>query len=139
MPIQDNLHGALLISAIDFILSFVVIGGIGVILSLFPLLNRFGKQGNAAALTTPQEQTALKESGSAAASPTTSPQAQSAARSGIHPGLSDQDLVVLLTAAACAALGEPVRVVKLRLRSLNAKNGNWAAQGRHALQSHRLK
>lgn len=43
MPIQDNLNGALLISAIDFILSFVIIGGIGLILAAFPLLNRFGK------------------------------------------------------------------------------------------------
>ena len=33
MPIQDNVHGALLISVIDFILSFAVIGGIGVILA----------------------------------------------------------------------------------------------------------
>lgn len=44
MPIQDNLHGALLISAIDFILSFVIIGGIGLILAMFPLLNKFSKQ-----------------------------------------------------------------------------------------------
>ena len=43
MVIQDNLNGALLISAIDFVLSFVIIGGIGVLLALFPLLNRFGK------------------------------------------------------------------------------------------------
>ncbi|GFO55411.1 hypothetical protein [Geomesophilobacter sediminis] len=43
MPIQDNLNGALLISAIDFVLSFVIIGGIGVVLALFPLLNRLGK------------------------------------------------------------------------------------------------
>lgn len=42
MPIQDNLNGALLISAIDFFLSFVIIGGIGVILALFPLLNKLG-------------------------------------------------------------------------------------------------
>jgi len=43
MPIQDNLNGAFLISAIDFVLSFVIIGGIGVVLALFPLLNRLGK------------------------------------------------------------------------------------------------
>lgn len=43
MPIQDNLQGALLISAIDFFLSFVIIGGIGLILGAFPLLNRLGK------------------------------------------------------------------------------------------------
>ena len=43
MQIQDNLNGALLISAIDFILSFVIIGGIGCLLALFPLLNKMGK------------------------------------------------------------------------------------------------
>ena len=43
MTIQDNLNGALLISVIDFILSFVIIGGIGLILSAFPLLNKLGK------------------------------------------------------------------------------------------------
>ena len=42
MPIGDNLHGAVVISVIDFILSFVIIGGIGLVLALFPLLNRLG-------------------------------------------------------------------------------------------------
>ncbi len=40
--IPDTLNGALLLSLIDFFLSFVIIGGIGVILAAFPLLNRFG-------------------------------------------------------------------------------------------------
>ena len=137
MPIQDNLHGALLISAIDFILSFVVIGGIGVILALFPLLNRFGKQGNDGPQSMPRDRSALKESSSATASPMASPSTQSAATGGIHPGLTDQQLVVLLTAAAYEALGGPVRIEKFR--SLATKDGNWAAQGRRDLQSHRLK
>jgi len=129
MPIQDNLNGALLISAIDFILSFVIIGGIGVILALFPLLNRFGKQADKVSLAVTPEQSALKESGS--------PSAHSNAPGGIHPGLSDQQLVVLLTAAAYEAVGGPVHVE--RFRPLTAKNGNWAAQARHELQSHSLK
>lgn len=137
MPIQDNLNGALLISAIDFILSFIIIGGIGAILALFPLLNRFGKRDDEGSLTMPLERSALKESGSAAPSPITSPLTQPDATGGIHPGLSNQLLVVLLTAAACEALGGAVRVD--RFRRLTTKNGNWAAQGRHELQSHRLK
>lgn len=40
-PIPDNLEGAFLISIIDFFLSFVIISGIGVILALLPLVNRF--------------------------------------------------------------------------------------------------
>jgi hypothetical protein len=137
MPIQDNVHGALLISAIDFILSFVIIGGIGVILALFPLLNRFGKRNDESPQNLALERSALKESGSATAIPITSPSAQSAVTGGIHPGLTDQQLVVLLTAAACEALGEPVRVD--RFRRFTAKDWNWAVQGRHDLQSHRLK
>jgi len=133
MPIQDNLNGALLISAIDFILSFVIIGGIGVILGLFPLLNKFGKQAGEGSLTIPREQSA----GSDEISPIPSRSTQVAAADGIHPGLSDQQLVVLLTAAACEVLGKPVRVDTFR--HLTAKDWNWAAQGRHDLQSHRLK
>ena len=40
--IPDTLEGALILSVIDFFLSFIIIAGIGVILSFFPLLNRFG-------------------------------------------------------------------------------------------------
>ena len=128
MPIQDNLNGALLISAIDFILSFIIIGGIGVILALFPLLNRFRKQTEPGPVTIPRQQSPLKESVSSADSPLTG---------SIHPGLSDQQLVVLLTAAASEVLGRPIRVD--RFRPVTIKGLNWAAQGRHELQSHRLK
>jgi len=37
--ITDNMHGALLISIVDFVLSFVIISGIGVILWLLPFIN----------------------------------------------------------------------------------------------------
>ena len=40
-PIPDNVEGALLISIIDFVLSFVIISGIGVILAILPLVNRY--------------------------------------------------------------------------------------------------
>lgn len=38
--VPDTLQGALIVSIIDFFLSFVIISGIGVVLALFPLLNR---------------------------------------------------------------------------------------------------
>lgn len=41
--IPDSLEGAVLLSIIDFFLSFVVIIGIGIILSLFPYLNKLGE------------------------------------------------------------------------------------------------
>ena len=43
MVIPDTLHGAVLLSVIDFFLSMVMISGIGVVLALFPLLNRLGR------------------------------------------------------------------------------------------------
>jgi hypothetical protein len=44
MPIiPDTFQGAILLSLIDFLLSFVIISGIGVILALLPYANRFWK------------------------------------------------------------------------------------------------
>jgi hypothetical protein len=40
-PIPDSLQGAFIISIIDFILSFAIISGIGVVLALLPLVNRY--------------------------------------------------------------------------------------------------
>jgi len=79
-------------------------------------------------LHTPQASTASI----ATAIPTENP-----ATASIHPGLTDQQLLVLLTAAASEVLEEPVRVE--RFRPLNARDLTWASQGRHALQDHRLK
>lgn len=126
MPIQDNLNGALLISAIDFILSFVIIGGIGIILAMFPLLNRFNKQETGK----PPVASVGTEGAPDDTSSTVSPET-------IHPGLTDQQLVLLLTAAASETLGGQVRVDTFK--PLTAKDLNWAAQGRSDLQSHRLK
>lgn len=38
--VPDTLQGALIVSVIDFFLSFIIISGIGVVLAMFPLLNR---------------------------------------------------------------------------------------------------
>jgi hypothetical protein len=43
MTMPDTLHGAVMLSLIDFFASMVMITGIGVVLALFPLLNRIGK------------------------------------------------------------------------------------------------
>jgi hypothetical protein len=41
--IPDSVYGAVLLSIIDFFLSFVVVAFIGFVLALFPHLNRMGK------------------------------------------------------------------------------------------------
>jgi hypothetical protein len=43
MIVPDTLQGAIVLSLIDFSLSIVMIGGIGVVLALLPLLNRLGR------------------------------------------------------------------------------------------------
>lgn len=48
MVMPDTVNGAVMLSLIDFFLSMVMISGIGVILALFPLLNRLGKVDEAA-------------------------------------------------------------------------------------------
>ena len=45
MLIPDTLQGALMLSLIDFFLSFVVIAAIGFVLAAFPWLNRIAKPG----------------------------------------------------------------------------------------------
>ena len=72
-----------------------------------------------------------------ATAPAIVPPPSPAAASGIHPGLTDQQLVVLLTAAATEAIGSPVRIGSFR--AVNNRGDNWAAQGRSELHTHRLK
>ena len=38
--VPDTFQGAVILSVIDFFLSFIIISGIGFVLSLFPLLNK---------------------------------------------------------------------------------------------------
>ncbi|MPL77125.1 hypothetical protein SDC9_22976 [bioreactor metagenome] len=43
MIIPDTVEGAIVLSVIDFILSFLFIGVIGMVLYLFPYINRLGE------------------------------------------------------------------------------------------------
>lgn len=43
ITISNTVDGAVILSIIDFILSFVIISGIGVILAILPVVNRFWK------------------------------------------------------------------------------------------------
>lgn len=59
-----------------------------------------------------------------------------AASAQIHPGLTNEQLVVLLGVAAAEVLGPNVQVVKFR--PMNNSDWSWAAQGRSDLHSNRL-
>jgi hypothetical protein len=48
MTMPDSVYGAVMLSLVDFFLSMLMISSIGVVLALFPLLNRLGKVDEAA-------------------------------------------------------------------------------------------
>ena len=60
-----------------------------------------------------------------------------AATAGVHPGLSDETLVILLTAAASEEMGQAAMVVKFR--PMDSMDWTWSVQGRVGLHnSHKL-
>jgi len=71
-----------------------------------------------------------------AAAPAAAHHAAPAAPQQIHPGLTNEQLVVLLGVAAAEVLGPNVQVVKFR--PMNNADWAWAAQGRTELHSNRL-
>ena len=50
------------------------------------------------------------------------------APAGIHPGLSDEELVAILAVAATEAVGQAVTVV--RFRPMDSMDWTWSVQGR---------
>ncbi|MBK7423261.1 MAG: hypothetical protein IPJ48_09260 [Propionivibrio sp.] len=53
--------------------------------------------------------------------------------SSLHPGLDDEELIVLLAVAATEALGQAVSVVKFR--HMGSMDWTWSVQGRVSLHS----
>jgi hypothetical protein len=112
--IPDTLQGALILSLIDFLLSFVVISFIGILLTGFPLLNRL-----AAWLALRRSAT-----GTAAVAPTPQPVAT--------PDIPEED-VAAIVAAITAMVGEH-RVLRIEPTQ---RGVGWLAAGRQAQhQSH---
>lgn len=107
--IPDTLEGALILSLIDFFASFVIISGIGVVLALFPLLNRLGR--------IPATRRAAREVPPQAAA------AEIAAE--VEPG----EHLAVIAAAVFATLADGHRIVRIE----PARGGEgWAAEGRLA-------
>ena len=72
-----------------------------------------------------------------AAAPEPAPSPAPAADSG-HPGLTHEELLVLLTAAAVEVVGKPVSII--RFRALTPMDWTWAVQGRVDIHtSHHLR
>jgi hypothetical protein len=110
ITVPDTLAGAVLLSVIDFFLSFVVISFIGIVLAAFPLLNRAGRR--------------------------TLEQAESAAEPAMSEALdmTAEDHVAAISAAVYAMIGSH-RIVRIE----EARHGpGWILAGRTAHHAGRL-
>ena|ERR1035437_719600 len=113
--VPDTLQGALIVSVIDFFLSFLIISGIGVVLSFFPLLNRVAKFINA-----PKP----------VAAPNAAPVA--VARKDAGTGAAD-DIAAIAAAVFVAMDGAPHRIINI---APSQRRAAWVAEGRIAQHSH---
>lgn len=113
--VPDTLQGALIVSVIDFFLSFIIISGIGVVLSAFPVLNRV------ALLFKP---TQAKDGKHAAKVAAPAKAAAPAAAQG-HP----DDIVAIAAAVFAVMDGAPHRIINIEPSTRGAA---WVAQGRFA-------
>ena len=108
--IPDTLEGALILSLIDFVGSFFIIAGIGVVLAGFPLIGRIAER--------------FAKKPAAAASPEADPRPAPA----IAPE-DDERLVAVIAAAVHVTLGRPHRIVHIE----PSHGGEaWTAEGRLA-------
>ena len=116
--VPDTLQGALIVSVIDFFLSFVIISGIGVVLSFFPVLNRV-----AAFVNAPKP---------AAGDTKVKPRAKAATAPKASPGGATDDIAAIAAAVFVAMDGAPHRIINIEpSRSRSA----WVVGGRIAQHS----
>lgn len=124
--IPDTLQGALILSLIDFFLSFIIISFIGIVLSAFPLLNRLGN--------------GLPPSAGSHAGHPAAPKASSpaTARPRAADGAAPAEHVAAISAALAAVLGPKHRIVSIKPaqgRSPWSFAGRIAHHGSHSTRS----
>ena len=117
--VPDTLQGALIVSAIDFFLSFIIISGIGVVLSCFPLLNRVALS--------------LKASPKAKHGKKVTHAAQSHAQVAPVEKMADAETLDNIAAIAAAVFvvmdGAPHRIINIQP---SPRGATWVAEGRIA-------
>ena len=108
--VPDTFQGAVILSVIDFFLSFVIISGIGVVLAMFPLLNRVSAlfEGKPSAA----EQKASARGKAEAAKPATAQNLD--------------DMAAIAAAVYVAMDGTPHRIINIE----PSTGGAWVAGGR---------
>lgn len=120
--VPDTLQGALILSAIDFVTSFVIISGIGAVLALFPLLNRIGSLRKHPVATPPALAAAAPPAGLSA-----------------EDRLEDAEHIAAIAAAVHAVLGGQRRIVRIEPNGPTKGGDGWTAEGRQAHRSSHLR
>lgn len=119
--VPDTFQGAVILSVIDFFLSFLIISGIGFVLSMFPLLNKVadafsGKKAHAPAAA---KQVAKKAEAAKPAAATTQPL---------------DDMAAIAAAVYVAMDGAPHRIINIEPSQGSAwvQGGRMAQHGSHS-------
>jgi hypothetical protein len=106
--VPDTMQGALIVSVIDFFLSFLIISGIGFILSLFPLLNRAARFiASWGSVTAPVDIKPARDDKSEL----------------------DDDIAALSAAVYVVMAGAPHRIINIQA---SQRRSSWVAEGRIA-------
>ena len=114
--VPDTLQGALIVSVIDFFLSFLIISGIGIVLSFFPLLNRLALLFNASPKAVAHDKK-VAQGGKVA------PDQQAA-------DTVNQDEIAAIAAAVFVVMeGAPHRIMHIEP---SRRSASWATEGRIA-------
>ena len=113
--VPDTLQGALIVSVIDFFLSFLIISGIGVVLSFFPLLNRAAKFFDATR------------------KPVVATQSKAVPAKKVETGAGATDDIAAIAAAVFVVMdGAPYRILNIEP---SQRRTAWIAEGRFAHHS----
>lgn len=118
--VPDTLQGALILSFIDFFLSFVIISGIGFVLAAFPLLNHAARL---FARTPARDAYGAHAAKPAAHAPTVA--AKPAQPASPPPG----DIAAIAAAVFAVMDGKPYRIINIEP---SAGRSAWVAEGRFA-------
>jgi hypothetical protein len=117
--VPDTLQGALILSVIDFFLSFVIISGIGLVLAAFPVLNHAARL---FAKTPVKDAHGTHAAKPAPHAPVPAPAAKPAA---VPPG----DVAAIAAAVFAVMDGKPYRTINIEP---SPGRSAWVAEGRFA-------
>ena len=124
--VPDTLQGALILSFIDFFLSFVIISGIGFVLAAFPLLNRAARL---FARMPARDAHATRGTHAAKPSPRAAASAPAPTAKPVVAAPPPDEIAAIAAAVFAVMDGKPYRIINIEP---SAARSAWVAEGRFA-------